>query len=254
MEEVKNEIMENQTQEVAGYDPNVAYGFEETKSEDILIPRVKVINALSPERIEGTANEGDILNSLTKEALNGKRFIPIKQYYSNIEWNPDRNADTRIFCRSSDGRIGFNGTNTLVCANCKRNQFDNTKTGKDSQPKCTAYLNFLGFFEGSPMPVILSFAKTNYNEGKKMLSIAKSLRASLWNYAYTLSSKKITKDRNTWYIITPMMAGDTDIATRTLAFELYKAYDIASLAVDYEDAAPKDNTQNIDTETESELI
>ena len=35
------------------YDPTVAYGFEETKNEDIIIPRIKVIQALSPERLDG---------------------------------------------------------------------------------------------------------------------------------------------------------------------------------------------------------
>jgi len=31
------------------------YGFEETRPEDIVIPRAKVINALTPERVDGEA-------------------------------------------------------------------------------------------------------------------------------------------------------------------------------------------------------
>ena len=34
------------------YNPDVAYGFEETDSKDIVIPRIKVINALSPELLK----------------------------------------------------------------------------------------------------------------------------------------------------------------------------------------------------------
>src|SRR5699024_167490 len=96
--------------------PNAVHGFEEANAEDIVIPRIKVINALSPERQDGVADEGDILNSLTQENVKGLRFIPIKQYYSNIEWNPDRSAELRIFCRSYDGRIGRNDEGSCSCA------------------------------------------------------------------------------------------------------------------------------------------
>lgn len=214
------------------------YGFEETDSADLVIPRIKVINALSPERQDGLANEGDILNSLTKESVAGKRFIPIKQYYSKIEWNPDRDGDQRIFCFSRDGKVGVDGDNEKhACVSCKKCQFDNTKTGKDSQPKCTSYMNFLGFFEGDPMPVVLSFAKTNYNEGKKMLSIARSLRCNIWDYAYVLTGKKVSKGRNTWFNIETKLDTATSAENRKLAKELYDTYATIALNVDYEDVA-----------------
>lgn len=243
----------NQDALVTQTEANMIYGFEESKSDDIIIPRIKVINALSPERIDGIANEGDILNSLTQEKMKDKKFIPIRQYYSNIWWNDDRDADERIHCRSFDGRIGNNEDGTLVCAVCKKNQFDNTKEGKDAYPLCTAYLNFLGFFEGDAMPVVLSFSKTNYNEGKKMLSIAKSMRASMWNYGYLLEGKKVTKGKNTWYNIMPTLAGETDLENRTLAFELYKAYnDLAGFSTNYDDSVG--STSSVaDTQTENEI-
>ena len=233
----KDELIQKtaETTEVTAYDSSKAYGFEETKSEDIIIPRVKVIQALSPERQDNEANEGDIINSLTKENMKGKRFIPVKQFYSNIYWNPDRDDELRIFCRSFDGRIGQNADGTCLCEKCKKNQFDNTKVGKDSQPLCTAYLNFLGFFEDSPMPVVLSFAKTNYNEGKKLLSIAKSMRCAAWNYFYTLESKKVAKNKNQWYIITTRMDGQTSPELRSLAYNLFRTYETSQIKADYED-------------------
>jgi len=246
------DLTTTQDTELTTYNPNQAYGFEETDSKDIIIPRIKVIQALSPERTDGIASEGDILNSLTQEKVNGERFIPIKQYYSNICWNADRNADLRMLCRSFDGRIGQDDNGTLSCAICKKNQFDNSKVGKDAQPVCTAYLNFLGFFEGNPMPVVLSFSKTNYNEGKKLLSIAKSMRVAAWNYAYALESKKVAKDKNTWFIMVPKMLGETSAETRTLAFELFKAYERAAIKVDYEDSADYSNN-GVDEQTAAEI-
>jgi len=219
------------------YNAGVVHGFEDTHDNDIIIPRLKVIQALSPERQEGEAVEGDIINSLTKESMKGQKFIPVKQYYSNICWNPDRKAETRMLCRSFDGHIGQDDDGSVACEQCKKNKFDNTKKGRDAQPQCTAYLNFLGFFEGDPMPVVLSFARTNYNEGRKLLSIAKSLRCDAWNYGYTLEAKKVTKDGNMWYIIVPRMAGDTAASDRAIALEMYKAYHSITVQTDYEDAA-----------------
>ena len=237
----------------ANYDDSVSYGFEETNASDIIIPRLKVINALSPERVDGTAMEGDIINSLTGESVVGKRFIPIKQYYSNIRWNPDRNADQRILCRSFDGRLGEGEEGALACQSCRKNQFDNTKRDRAAQPSCTAYINFLGFIEGNPMPVVLSFAKTNYNEGKKLLSIARSMRSSIWNYAYYLKGVQVTKERNKWYNIQVAMAGETTAEERQLAFELFKAYEKSMIKAEYEDTRYANNAPEPSAEIASEI-
>jgi len=251
MEESKNIV--NTNSGVPAQAPNTAYGFEETKTEDIIIPRIKIINALSPERLDGIAEEGAILNSLTQEKVTSQRFIPIKQYYSNIRWNPDRDSETRMFCRSFDGRIGIDDEGNHSCESCSKCKFDNTKTGKEAQPLCTSYLNFLGFFSGNPMPVVLSFSKTNYNEGKKLLSIARAMRASIWNYAYTLSGKQISKDRNRWYIIIPQMAGATTEEERALALELYRAYEGTKIDTAYEDTGKFEKTTESDAQVEAEI-
>lgn len=232
---------------------NAPVGFDEDSSNDLIIPRVKVINALSPERTDGIAQEGDILNSLTQESLVGKCFIPIRQYYSNIHWNPDRDGDPRIFCRSFDGRVGQSELGSVSCAQCMKNEFDNSKVGRDAQPQCTKYLNFLGFIEGSPMPIVLSFARTNYNEGRKLLSMAKSMRQAIWAYAYKLESKLISKDRNKWYILVPTMERQTTEEERKLAAELFSVYNTADINADLERAGGGEKTTATDAATEAEL-
>lgn len=247
-----NELTKKETEQLA--EQEAVHGFEDTRPEDIIIPRIKVINALSPERIDGIANEGAIINGLTQEDVADKRFIPIKQYYSNIYWNPDRDAEQRMFCRSFDGRIGTDDDGSHACDKCGKCRFDNTKTGKDAQPLCTAYINFLGYFEGNPMPVVLSFAKTNYNEGKKLLSIARSMRTSIWNYAYTLSSKQISKGKNRWFIVVPQMVNETTPEERALAFEIFKAYEKININTNYEDMGDYNNsTTEVDAEIAAEI-
>lgn len=234
--------------------PAEVFGFEETKAEDIVIPRIKVIQGLSPEVEEKTANIGDIVNSLTKEILNGKKFIPIKQTYSNICWNPDRKAEQRIICRSADGKIGQGPDGARACATCGKNKFDNTKVGKDAQPQCTSYLNYVGFMEDVLAPIVLSFARTNYNEGRKMLSLAKSTMQSIWNYDYQLDSKKVSKNGNSWYNMAVSLCNQTTPEERAFAYELFKSLKTMSYDVDYEDVATLDNgVPDIDEQTASEI-
>lgn len=226
-------------------------GFEDADSADLVIPRIKVVNALSPERQDGVANEGDVINSLTKDKLEPEhRFIPLKVTYSNIKWVP-RNEGEGIMCRSLAGKIGQNNQTgeTLACSICRANEFDNSKQGKAAQPTCTKYINFLGFFEHDMMPVVLSFSRTNYNEGKKLLSIAKSLRDNMFNHAYSITSKLQTKDKNKWYNIATALVGDTSPEIRAFAREIYFSLADKDLKLDLEEA----NYSSTDDDNDDDL-
>jgi len=212
----ETKIVESQVEEILG--------FEDEDDGDLIVPRVKVINALSPERKDKLADEGDIINSLTKDKLNGKVFIPVFKFNNNIWWKP-RTEGGGMQCISRDGKLGVRSDGTqLLCAQCRLNEFDNTKEGKDAQPKCTKYMNFFGFFEGERMPIILSFAKTNYAEGKKLYSLAKVTMQNMFNHGYRLESKEMAKAGNEWFNIVTIPNGATDAADREFAVQLFHSF------------------------------
>lgn len=233
-EETKKNQVATQSEAKLVTQPDVPLGFEDEDSGDMIIPRVKVIQTLSPERKDKIANEGDIINSLTKEKLNGKVFIPVFKFNNNIWWR-DRSDGGGIRCIARDGKLGIlsDGTN-LVCASCKRCEFDNTKQGKESLPTCTKYINFFGFFAGERMPIILSFAKTSYNEGKKLYSLAKVTMQNMWNYGYALNEKLQAKGGNEWFICVPTPAGATEESDREFGLSLYKTYRNSIQNIDYD--------------------
>lgn len=234
---MSNEIMKKEMEELAVQN-DMPMGFEDEESGDVIIPRVKVIQTLSPERkdkvkvfrfvdgerTESVAEEGDIINSLTKEKLNGKVFIPVFKFNNNVWWK-DRSEGGGIKCIARDGRIGSlsDGT-TMMCAVCRRCEFDNTKQGKEALPTCTKYINFFGFFEGERMPIILSFSKTCYNEGKKLYSLAKVTMQNMWNYGYKLDEKMLAKAGNEWFVPVMTAAGPTGEIDREFAHQLFLAY------------------------------
>ena len=248
---MNNEVIARNQGMLDSMNTEAPMGFEDEEADDLIIPRVKVIQTLSPEARDRSANEGDIINSLTKEKLNGKKFIPVFKFNNNVWWKP-RSEGGGIQCVARDGKIGKTSDDkTLMCQQCRRCEFDNTKQGKEALPTCTKYINFFGFFEGERAPIILSFSKTCYNEGKKLYSLAKVTMQNMWNYGYTLSEKKMAKGGNEWFVPVMAAAGATSDEDREFALALYKMYrgNVQDMAYDMEDgeaatdAAPKVNTE-----------
>lgn len=233
---MSNELMRKDTEELA-LNNGTPLGFEDEDDGDVIIPRVKVIQALSPERKDKIADEGDILNSLTKEKLNGKTFIPVFKFNNNVWWR-DRNDGGGIQCMARDGRIGQASDGSYIqCAQCRRCEFDNTKQGREALPTCTKYINFFGFFAGERAPIILSFSKTCYNEGKKLYSLAKVSMQNMWNFGYKLNEKKMAKSGNEWFVPVMTADGPTSAEDREFGMMLYKMYrsNIQDMAYDMDD-------------------
>lgn len=217
-------------------------GFEDEDDGDFIVPRIKIVNTLSPERKDKIAEEGDIINSLTKEKLNGKVFIPVFKFNNNIWWKP-RAEGGGILCIARDGKLGqmSDGT-TLLCATCRKCEFDNTKQGREAIPVCTKYINFFGFFAGERMPIILSFSKTGFSEGKKLYSLAKVTMQNMWHYGYTLGNKLMSKAGNDWYNIVVSAAGASSEADRAYGLQLFQTFRNRELKFDIDDTQDSDNT------------
>lgn len=230
----ESNIVSRDEQERALSTQEEVLGFENEDSGDMIIPRIKIIQTLSPERKDGSAEEGDIINSLTKEKYNGRKFIPVFKFNNNIEWK-DRSEGGGIRCIARDGKTGepVDGA-PILCAACRRNEFDNSKQGREAVPKCTKYINFFGFIEGERMPIILSFGKTNYNEGRKLYSLAKVTMQNMWNHSYSLHEKLRAKSGDEWYNIVIAPAGATSDEDREFAHMLYKQYRNVVQSIDYD--------------------
>lgn len=216
--------------------PQGARGFEEEDKGDLIIPRIKLVQDLSDERKNKLATAGDLINSLTKEKLSGN-FIPVLKTSQNIKWR-DRADGGGILCRAYDGKTGipadttFPPKNCVVCGQC---EFDNTKQGKEAQPLCTKYMNFLGFMEGERFPIVLSFCRTYYAEGKRMFSLAKFSGKDMWATKYAVTTKEESKNKNDWFVIVVAPAGPTSKEDLEFAENIYNMFRGQQLRIDDED-------------------
>lgn len=190
-------------------------GFEqEIKQKHLIIPRAKLLQALSPEVVdkmilEGTENEkyesGLIINSLTKEKL-PETFIPIFWFENWIRFNPRNKDDDRFDSKYEPGQLIWSSNTDKDPRVAEEANFG----PNGEKPLATTFMNFFSIFPGVPMPVIVSFSNTSYKTGRTLLSLCQfSGKADMFGCAYKLSSKQVKRDDLSWYTFNVQKAGFT---------------------------------------------
>lgn len=202
-------------------------GFEGgVDQEDLVIPRAKLIQALSPEMADKNIRKefpdlqiGSIVNSLTKEPL-GEEFIPIFMFKNYIRFNPRSKDDANFAENFEPGAIIWRSNDPLD----PKVQAE-TKFGDNGEkPAATTFLNFFCFFPTSPMPIIISFSKTSYKAGKQLLSLAKFGGGDIFSRKYKLTSDMETNDIATFAVLKVQAAGMTEPDQFAFCEKLWNEY------------------------------
>jgi len=161
--------------------------------------------------------QGKVVDSVTNEIL-PETFIPIKLWNDRVCWLPknatelrelksqiqstgievdDVGFDEEVVCRSNDNIIG---TTLGNCNICGLSEFKN-----GIKPYCTKVINVLGLFEGNALPHIIRFFKTSFNAGVQFVRTARILniqtKKPLFACKYKLTTKKVEKNSNSWYVL-----------------------------------------------------
>jgi hypothetical protein len=83
--------------------------FISMRKKDFILPRANILQALSPDVVEGKFSAGTVMDSSTKSEIikprtAGKFIVPFMMWMEWIEWNRVRNVDKdqRIIARSVD--------------------------------------------------------------------------------------------------------------------------------------------------------
>jgi len=194
---MSNEVVEkSQTSLINPSQPQ--RGFEGgVDQEDLIIPRAKLIQALSPElteELEGI-KVGVIINSLTKEIL-PQEFIPIFTFKNYIRFNPRSKDDPNFDSDYEPGAVIWKCVDPL-----DPRVKEQTKFGPNGEkPVAVTFINFFSYFPGVAMPVIVSFSKTSYKAGKNLLSLAKFCGGDMFARKYKLYSQMETNDVATYAV------------------------------------------------------
>lgn len=185
------------------------------RQRDHLLPRAKLLQATSPDVIQGRFHAGTVIDSATKGILvtprtDGKFIVPFMYWNEWIEWNVDRNAPKTesVVERSTDP------TSKLA------RRAESWETRKDPRGRdvavVTEYYNFICALI-DPKAVnysdiyLFNFARSAHRVGKQLLNALYRFRTTIdgvsgrppmyftrWAYRTDM----VTKEQNTYYVPT----------------------------------------------------
>ncbi|NOY61009.1 MAG: hypothetical protein GXO75_19030 [Calditrichaeota bacterium] len=191
-------------------------GLEDFGQEDLIVPRLKVLQGLSAEVADGIAPMGSIVNSLTKDVVAKVKdkkaeieVIPIKYGKYRLRFAA-RELGGQILCRSNDAKTG-EGDPGGDCATCPFAKWGKDETGKNKAPECTLILNVLAMVRGYdfPIPIAVPFARTSMPAGRQFANLMFMRQRPVWEFAYKLATKFENKKQGQYYIWEVKPAGES---------------------------------------------
>lgn len=246
---------------------NAMEGLENVEEMSISLPRVKLLQATSPE-VQGeeyrdlNLRAGDLIEVISKEKLSGV-MIPVKVLPStNVLFVPrqaegkallkskkeditdeDLSQQGAMICAALDGKVG---DRYGECSKCKLCLFNGNE-----KPICQRSINVLVMLDNG-LPAIVSFRDTSYKHGNKFLSLLRNKALTgvrMQTCKYKLSPVKKTAGDKQWYELSVIMAGNATQEEANKAYQMYQEYnrmDNINVIEEQEDTAPaKDDLSDI---------
>ncbi len=159
-----------------------------TGSEDLVIPRVSILQALSPDVREGGMTPGVVINSITKETL-GDRFLALFAFKQYIKFDEAGKMEWKTINRN-EPRVA-----------------EGLEWKDDKPPVVTEFLNVLCVFEidgewDLSMPVVPSFKKSSLGIGRQfntLLQMRKRSGKPEYHTPYLLSTFEKQDGQKAWF-------------------------------------------------------
>jgi hypothetical protein len=232
---MSKDVAVKKTQETAVYEGPTGIASNIT-SEDLRLPRITLIQAMSPTAQDGTHKSGDLINTLTQEVLTQPvKIIPCFIFKNVIKWRP----------RSEGGGIIYRTTN--ITEEVKK---DLAWVG-DQKPLATAFINAVCLVEGQgDMPVLVSFCNTSYKAGQDLATLT-TLKRPAWKQLYELSARKVTNTKGTFHVFNIKMGQAATPEQMKAAADLYE--NVKNMSIDNTDVREDLGQAPIDSDNQDGL-
>ena len=195
-----------------------APGTEAISKEDILLPRLRLLQDLSVEVKDQEAKSGKLKHSLTEKVYDNVEFIPISMFKTRIMFDP-ANRNGAPLCRTTDMKIGSDGSTCLECTN--------SKWSEGKPPLCNVIFNYLMMMPeeigAMIMPTILSFMKISSQAALKLnTSVEFTLpRQPFWNKVWLLQPKLKHFSKGEAWLLTVQQVRETTAKEREWTKMIY---------------------------------
>lgn len=189
-------------------------GFENVTANDVAIPYLKILQALSPE-LRGTtkvpgAEEGLIINTVTQQLMKEFRVIPCAFKKSYVEWTP----------REAGGGLVKEHMDEKILEKTKKNERNQDVLPNGNLIVTTSYHYVLVLTEGGYERAVMAMSSTQLKKSRRWLGQMMSLQVKIgdksftpppFSHSYHVGTGMETKDTNSWFgwiINDPTMIND----------------------------------------------
>lgn len=200
---------------------DVIPGAEEITSEDIAIPRIRLLQNLSAEIQDKKtgAEPGKLIHSITGKISDTIEFIPVRLSKTRIMFDADNRTGSPL-CMSRDNITGSDGT---LCKDC-----ENAQWKEGSPPICNQTYNYLAILPEQVgkefLPCIISFLRTSIQAAQKLNAQVQSTRKPFWEVVWKLVPQERKFKKGAAYILNVQQVRPTNETERTWAAEVNKAF------------------------------
>lgn len=228
----KNSVVSEDMSSLPAFmDEDIGRGHENIGSEDLETPRIKIMQALSPELETYNDIRPGIFFHAAAEMDLGKSVLAVPVYMDKryILWNP-RDSGGGILARADDGihwsppNMDFtvkldkkNGGDTVtwrtkdtVARSGLANWGTTNPDDTNSPPAATLMYNYLLAFPDNPdlMPAVFTFQRSSLKKGKRFNTKLKTIRAPIFGLVFNFN---VVEDQNNvgqkFYNVEPVGAG-----------------------------------------------
>lgn len=214
----KNEVVKSEETAVAlatGYQDEAGAGFEDLTADDMVIPRISILQKMSPQvdednpsYVEG-AKAGAMLNSVTGEIYtkDGFRFVPVHRVHEFLEFVPrdlgggfkgSHAPDSEVVKKAREAVGGNWGKISVVDGEGAGNTLNET------------FQVYGLLVDGDNFaPAVLSFSSSNIKQYKRWMTMARSVQLRgqdghrftppLFAHLYQVSTQYQENAKGSWY-------------------------------------------------------
>lgn len=207
-----------------------AWGGEDIGNDDIIIPKILLMQPMSELVTDGIARIGEFRSSLDKDQVLGDDKTPVELIVF---------GSFKTWIEFKDGE--YLTTKKMTAENTELPQEEVMEDGSViTRDRVINYycLNTKDIESGEPFPFVLSCRRTSYTAGKTIATHIKKLqmfKKPSAAKAFNLTSRKETNDKGTFFILDVEVKRDSTEKEMLAAYEWYKVLQKAKVRVDDSD-------------------
>ena len=210
-----------------------AAGTEALTSDDVLIPRLKLVQGLSGEHTQDGIKEGHFANSITKEDYGDElTFTPLIVVPGYLMFE-GKGRDAKLIARKFTGDIIPPLNEKLLTDDVKAWKTDK-KTGEAIKPDAAKCYVYIGFVNGEDL-VSWTLSNTAVKVAKQFNSMLKRKSIPAFAYKIKVSSKMDSSESGDYYAPTVTLDGYVDEKTFHRYKLAYERFSTKQIQVKFED-------------------